>query len=82
MSPNELAALDYPRFPTGALKVQGGVCLRGEVQVPGSKNVTLPVMVASLLSSGSSVLWGMPDVCTFTQMLKHMGLRAKCAAMR
>jgi UDP-N-acetylglucosamine 1-carboxyvinyltransferase len=65
-----------------ALKIQGGVRLRGEVQVSGSKNASLPIMAAALLSSGTSVLQGVPDLAdvrAFTQVLEHMGLRAKRA---
>lgn len=64
-----------------AFKIQGGV-LRGEVQVPGSKNGSLPITAAALLSSGNSVLQGVPelaDVRAFTQVLKRMGVRTKRA---
>ena len=65
-----------------AFKIQGGVRLRGEVQVSGSKNASLPIMAAALLSSGNSVLQGVPDLAdvrAFTQVLEHIGVRTKRA---
>src|SRR5258706_2627385 len=65
-----------------AFKIQGGVRLRGEVQVSGSKNASLPIMAAALLSSGNSVLQGVPDLAdvrAFTQVLERMGVRTKRA---
>ena len=39
-----------------ALRIRGGKSLRGEIQVSGSKNASLPIMAASLLAEGESVL--------------------------
>lgn len=44
------------------LLVRGGVPLKGQVTISGSKNATLPIMAASLMSSGEVVLSGVPDL--------------------
>ena len=59
-----------------AFRIQGGTNLRGELQVSGSKNASLPIMVAALLAPGESTLHGAPnliDVRTLAQLLRHMG---------
>ncbi|MBI5508549.1 MAG: UDP-N-acetylglucosamine 1-carboxyvinyltransferase [Deltaproteobacteria bacterium] len=59
-----------------AFRIQGGRPLRGEISVSGSKNASLPIMVAALLAEGESVLFGAPDlvdVRTLGQLLAHMG---------
>lgn len=65
-----------------ALKIQGGARLRGEVHVSGSKNASLPIMVAALLAGGNSVLQGVPDLAdvrALTQVLEHIGVRVRRA---
>ena len=65
-----------------ALKIQGGARLRGEVHVSGSKNASLPIMVAALLASGKSVLQAVPDLAdvrALTQVLEHIGVRVRRA---
>ncbi|RYF09681.1 MAG: UDP-N-acetylglucosamine 1-carboxyvinyltransferase, partial [Deltaproteobacteria bacterium] len=60
-----------------ALKITGGRLLTGDIQVSGSKNAALPIMAASLLASGNSVLEGAPhlaDVTTLGRVLNHMGV--------
>lgn len=44
------------------LLVRGGIPLKGQVTISGSKNATLPIMAASLMSSGEVVLSGVPDL--------------------
>jgi UDP-N-acetylglucosamine 1-carboxyvinyltransferase len=61
-----------------AFRIQGGGLLRGEIAVSGSKNASLPIMVAALLAPGESVLHGAPDlvdVRTLAQLLRHMGMK-------
>jgi UDP-N-acetylglucosamine 1-carboxyvinyltransferase len=56
--------------------VEGGKALRGEVQVGGSKNATLPIMTASLLASGPVKLTNTPslqDIRTMGSVLKILG---------
>ncbi|MDA8157393.1 MAG: UDP-N-acetylglucosamine 1-carboxyvinyltransferase [Actinomycetota bacterium] len=58
------------------LVIAGGVPLRGEVNISGSKNATLPLMAASILAAGKSVLRSVPelrDVLTMGSLLKKMG---------
>lgn len=59
--------------------VSGGRQLAGSVRVSGSKNGTLPLLAASLLIDGVSVIDNVPDihdVGTMIQMLRALG--AKC----
>lgn len=42
--------------------VQGEVQLRGDVQASGAKNATLPIMAATLLCSGVSVIRDVPEL--------------------
>lgn len=59
--------------------IEGGVPLRGEVQISGAKNAALPLMAASLLVSGELVLENVPDlrdVHTMRRLLEHLG--AEC----
>jgi UDP-N-acetylglucosamine 1-carboxyvinyltransferase len=44
------------------ITIEGGVPLRGEVDVRGAKNLVTKAMVASLLSEGVSVLRDVPDI--------------------
>ena len=59
----------------------GGIPLRGEVQVSGSKNSSLPILTASLLASrGQSVLHNVPhiaDVKTMCDMLVALGANVR-----
>jgi len=58
--------------------IEGGVPLRGEVFVSGAKNATLPLMAASLLAPGETVLTNVPrlrDVQTMKTLLEHLGVR-------
>lgn len=59
-----------------ALRIQGGATLRGEIRISGSKNASLPIMAAALLSEGESVLRGAPnlaDIRTMGELLSGMG---------
>jgi UDP-N-acetylglucosamine 1-carboxyvinyltransferase len=60
------------------LAIVGGVPLKGEVTISGSKNAALPVIAASILSHGRSEVQGIPDlmdVKTMGKLLSHMGAR-------
>ena len=35
--------------------VHGGVCLQGKVKIQGSKNASLPILAATLLTGGENV---------------------------
>lgn len=61
--------------------VKGGNRLAGSVNIEGSKNAVLPILVASLLPvKGSSVLTNVPnlsDVDTLTSLLKLLGAKVE-----
>lgn len=62
------------------LVIQGGTPLRGQVTVSGSKNATLPIMAASLLSSGEVILNGVPDledIHVMSEALQLLGAKIK-----
>lgn len=56
--------------------IKGGIRLKGEVTISGAKNAALPIMVASILSSGESVINRAPklvDVMTMGKLLANLG---------
>ncbi|UDG82760.1 UDP-N-acetylglucosamine 1-carboxyvinyltransferase [Candidatus Vallotia lariciata] len=59
------------------LLIDGGIRLNGEISVSGSKNATLPILCASLLSSEPVRLKNVPnlrDVHTTLKLLGQMGM--------
>jgi UDP-N-acetylglucosamine 1-carboxyvinyltransferase len=59
-------------------RVVGGNCLQGSIRVEGSKNAVLPVLAATVLNKGESVIENVPalnDVETMLQILKSLGCR-------
>ena len=57
--------------------IRGGERLIGEVRVSGSKNATLPIFAASLLTGGSNLFRNVPrlnDVITIMKVLKNLGV--------
>lgn len=60
------------------LVVEGGRRLQGQVAVSGSKNAVLPVLAATLLTSGRNEIRGVPrvrDVTTMARLLSDLGAR-------
>lgn len=60
------------------LLVRGGIPLKGKVTISGSKNATLPIMAASLMSSGEVVLTGVPeleDINVMSEALQMLGAK-------
>jgi UDP-N-acetylglucosamine 1-carboxyvinyltransferase len=58
------------------LVIIGGSPLKGTVEISGAKNAALPILTASLLSSGQNLIAGVPDlmdVRTMGRLLCHMG---------
>jgi len=56
--------------------IEGGSPLKGEVEISGAKNAVLPMMAASLLTEGRSVIRNVPDVQdvrTMKEMLETLG---------
>ena len=59
------------------LIIRGGRPLRGEVKVSGAKNAALPIITASILASGESVIGRIPDlrdIATMGKLLSNMGI--------
>jgi len=59
------------------LVIEGGVALRGEVQISGAKNAALPVLFASLLHEGPSRIANLPrlqDIRTTLNLLMELGV--------
>jgi UDP-N-acetylglucosamine 1-carboxyvinyltransferase len=60
--------------------VEGGVPLRGSVDVSGAKNAALPIVAASLLAEGDHVVRNVPDLAdvrTLGRLLAHMGCQVE-----
>jgi UDP-N-acetylglucosamine 1-carboxyvinyltransferase len=60
--------------------IKGGVPLRGEVTISGSKNAALPIMAATLLTDEPCVVRGVPnlsDTQFMAQILKSLGAVTK-----
>ncbi|HEX6492020.1 MAG TPA: UDP-N-acetylglucosamine 1-carboxyvinyltransferase [Candidatus Dormibacteraeota bacterium] len=59
------------------LRINGGRRLEGAVPISGSKNATLPVMAAALLTDEPVELVNVPDIediGTMARMLRHLGV--------
>lgn len=60
------------------LIIEGGRKLSGELRVTGAKNASLPILAATLLTGGETVLSNCPtlsDVFTACRILTHLGCR-------
>src|SRR5882757_3253610 len=58
------------------IKIRGGKRLAGTVDVSGAKNAALPILCATLLSDGESLLRNVPalrDVDTMAALLRFLG---------
>ncbi len=51
-------------------RIRGGKKLSGEVKISGAKNAALPIIVASLLAEGETVLSNVPDLKDIHTMLR------------
>ena len=59
--------------------VEGGVRLKGTVEISGAKNAALPILAATLLTDEKCVIKNVPplrDVYTMLRILRNMGVRA------
>ncbi len=59
--------------------VEGGHSLEGTVRVQGAKNAVLPILAATVLCRGESLVENCPnlsDVAATVRILKHLGCRA------
>jgi len=62
----------------GKFVIMGGARLAGEVSVNGAKNSVLPIMAATLLAEGRSVIKGVPrlrDVAVMKEVLEYLGAK-------
>ncbi len=60
------------------LLIRGGRALEGDIRISGAKNAALPIMAATLLADGPSVIGNIPDlhdVTTTMELLGRMGVR-------
>lgn len=58
--------------------INGGNRLEGEVKIDGSKNAVLPILVASIINGGESIIHNVPnlkDVNTIESLLKNIGCK-------
>ncbi|HEX9326188.1 MAG TPA: UDP-N-acetylglucosamine 1-carboxyvinyltransferase [Reyranella sp.] len=64
------------------LRIKGGRQLKGEIRISGSKNASLPLMVAALLTDRKLTLHNVPrlaDISTMIQLLKQHGVEVGAA---
>ena len=57
--------------------IQGGVTLSGEITASGAKNAVLPIIAASIVGKGTSIIKNVPhldDVTTMNELLIQMGV--------
>ncbi|MFH2034624.1 MAG: UDP-N-acetylglucosamine 1-carboxyvinyltransferase [Candidatus Margulisiibacteriota bacterium] len=62
------------------IKIRGGNSLEGEVTVSGSKNSALPILAATILTSGTNTITNIPDlldVKTMIRVLRALGVIAE-----
>ena len=62
------------------LVIDGGVPLKGEITVQGAKNAVLPILAASILADGESVIHNCPwlrDVEKTGIILSDLGCRVR-----
>lgn len=60
------------------LIITGGTRLQGDVRIAGAKNAALPILAATLLPEGRSVIGNLPhlhDITTTMELLGRMGVR-------
>jgi UDP-N-acetylglucosamine 1-carboxyvinyltransferase len=63
--------------------VRGGRKLSGSIEISGAKNASLALMPASILASGTSVLFNTPelnDVHTMIKLIQHLGIETSFTA--
>ncbi len=62
------------------LVVNGGIRLGGEITLQGAKNSALPILAATLVTKGESVIHNCPRLCDVNSALRiltHLGLSCK-----
>jgi len=64
------------------IRIKGGRQLKGEIAISGSKNASLPLMVAALLTDQKLTLHNVPrlaDITTMMQLLRQHGVEISAA---
>ena len=64
-----------------AIRIRGGKPLHGTIPVSGAKNAALPILCATLLSEGESLLRNVPrlrDINTTAALLRFLGCKVEC----
>jgi UDP-N-acetylglucosamine 1-carboxyvinyltransferase len=64
-----------------AIRVRGGKKLQGTISISGAKNAALPILCATLLSEGESLLRNVPklrDIDTTAALLRFLGCAVEC----
>jgi UDP-N-acetylglucosamine 1-carboxyvinyltransferase len=62
------------------LVINGGRELHGNIRISGSKNASLPILIASILIDGESTLYNVPfvsDISTTIELLDYLGASAE-----
>jgi UDP-N-acetylglucosamine 1-carboxyvinyltransferase len=80
-----LVSREVEKAVMDALRIQGGHRLSGEVSVSGSKNASLPILAAALLTSENCVLGRVPDlvdVRTMSRLLASMGVQVAASGQQ
>jgi UDP-N-acetylglucosamine 1-carboxyvinyltransferase len=65
------------RLTLDKLVISGGVPLRGDIRISGAKNAALPILAATLLGNGPSLISNVPhlnDITTLMELLGRMGV--------
>jgi UDP-N-acetylglucosamine 1-carboxyvinyltransferase len=61
--------------------IVGGNRLKGTIRASGSKNATLPILAASILNAGKSLIREVPnlrDIAVMKDVLTHLGAKIAC----
>ena len=64
--------------PNEVIIIEGGIPLQGSVTASGAKNAVLPIIAASIVGTGTSIIKNVPhlhDVTTMNELLGQMGVR-------
>jgi UDP-N-acetylglucosamine 1-carboxyvinyltransferase len=75
---NAIGLLFSREISMDVFRIEGPVRLSGTVTINGSKNATLPIMAAAVLTPGKSVIKGAPrlsDISVFSQLLADIGCK-------
>ena len=62
------------------LEVFGAIKLKGQIKISGSKNASLPILAATILSSKKIILKNLPkvrDIETMLTLLESLGTKIK-----